>query len=93
VHRDFIELQSVPEPVLDLIGDPVGAGNVGGTINRNGELGEAPVAGMAGADSVGRNYAAHTFSLPLNGGLIAGTLVHQAGNGASENLVSRAPYK
>ena len=30
VHRHFIELETVPQAVLDLVGDPVGAGDVGG---------------------------------------------------------------
>jgi hypothetical protein len=47
VYRHFIELEAVPQSRLDLVGDPVGTGDVSSSINRDGELGKAPVAGAS----------------------------------------------
>ena len=47
MHRHFIEVETVPQSALDLVGDPVGAGDISRSIYRDRELGEAPVAAVA----------------------------------------------
>ena len=52
MHRHFVELEAVAQAILDLVSDAVGVGHIGLTVYRDGQLGEAVVAGPARADGV-----------------------------------------
>ena len=63
------------------------------SIDRDGQLGELPIAGPAGSDGVGRHHPVDPLGLPLDGVLIEGPLVHQAGDGTAENLIPRTAHQ
>src|SRR4051794_14886550 len=57
VYRDLVELEAVSQPIFDLVGNAVRAGDVGCSVHRDRELSESPVARVAGSYRIRGHHA------------------------------------